>query len=35
VIYRNVARFTGRVTEPNGRTTDLDLSGQGEFAITR
>jgi hypothetical protein len=35
VIYRNLARFTGRVTEPDGRTTDLDLSGQGEFVITR
>jgi hypothetical protein len=35
VIYRNLARFTGRVTEPDGRTTDLDLSGQAEFAVTR
>ncbi len=35
VIYRNLARFTGRVTEPDGRTTDLDLSGQAEFVITR
>ena len=35
VIYRNLTRFTGRVTEPDGRTTDLDLSGQAEFVITR
>jgi hypothetical protein len=35
VIYRNLARFTGLLTEPDGRTTDLDLSGQAEFAISR
>ena len=35
VIYRNMARFTGRMTESDGRTTDMDLSGQAEFVITR
>jgi hypothetical protein len=35
VIYRNLTRFTGVVTFPDGRKTALDLSGQAEFMITR
>jgi hypothetical protein len=35
VIYRNLTRFTGTITAPDGSTTALDLTGQAEFMITR
>ena len=31
VIYRNLTRFEGTVTRPDGGVTRLDLSGQAEF----
>ncbi len=34
VIYRNLARFEGTVTGPDGRATRLELSGQAEFMFT-
>lgn len=35
VIYRNMTRFEGMLTFPDGSTTALELSGQAEFMETR
>jgi len=35
VIFRNLARFEGTVTFPDGRAATIELSGQAEFMITR
>jgi hypothetical protein len=35
VIYRNLTRFEGTVTSPEGSATRLKLSGQAEFMFTR
>jgi hypothetical protein len=35
VIFRNLARFEGTVTGPDGIATPLRLSGQAEFMYTR
>lgn len=35
VIYRNLARFEGTLTGPDGGTTRLELSGQAEFMFNR
>jgi hypothetical protein len=35
VIFRNLARFEGTVTGPDGVATSLQLSGQAEFMYTK
>lgn len=35
VIYRELARFVGTVTTPDGRVEQLDLAGQAEFVVTQ
>jgi len=35
VITRNLARFEGTVSFPDGSTARLDLTGQAEFVIMR
>ena len=35
VIFRNLAWFEGTVTDPDGTTAVLDLSGQAEFMYTK
>jgi hypothetical protein len=35
VIYRNLTRFEGTVTRPDGGAARLELSGQAEFMFTR
>ena len=35
VIYRNLTRFEGTVTGPDGGATRLELTGQAEFVFTR
>jgi hypothetical protein len=35
VIYRNLTRFEGTLTRPDGSATRLELTGQAEFVFTR
>jgi hypothetical protein len=35
VIYRNLTRFEGMVTRPDGVATHLELTGQSEFMFTK